>query len=252
MAISGQPLRQPPRRGVGAVGEAEPEIVLEVGLHLRPEEPSFRQRVSGALAQVGEGLGELRLEDDDGLAGERAVLGRAERQRVDPGAPGHLRRREAARDEGVGEARAVHVGGEASRPGDPGKLGDFVATVDRPGLRRLRERQRAGLNRLHEPARKAGERVLEDCGRRLAALARQADELRAAGEEFRGAAFVVMNVRLLVAEDGVERADEGGKRKRVGGGSGGNEKDLGAGLEHVAEHRRRPGGEIVAPHRPAR
>src|SRR3546814_13892323 len=48
-------------------------------------------------------------EKDDRLGHHRAVLGKTERQRVDPDAPGDVGGGAAEKGDGIGEARAVHV-----------------------------------------------------------------------------------------------------------------------------------------------
>ena len=79
----------------------------------------------------------------------------------------------------------------------------------------------------------------------LAALPRDPDQLRTAGEEFRRAALVVMDVRFLVAEHGLERFRQRRDGKRVGGGSGRDEEGFGPRLEDLAEHCTRPGSVVV-------
>ena len=116
------------------------------------------------------------------------------------------------------------------------RVSDFAGPVDRAGFGRLRQRQGAGLGRLDEPARKPVERLAQGVHVNLAALPRDADQLRTAGEEFRRAAFVVMNVRFLVAEHGLERLSQRRQGKRIGGGSGRDEKGFGPRLEDLAEH----------------
>jgi hypothetical protein len=65
--------------------------------------------VAAASAAVAHGLGQLAVEEDDGLGSERPVLGGAEGEHVDARLPGHLGRRAAERSDRVGESRTVHV-----------------------------------------------------------------------------------------------------------------------------------------------
>ena len=104
------------------------------------------------------------------------------------------------------------------------------------------KRQRRGLGRLDLAARKARERLAQRLGRDLAADAGNADQLRAGGEELGRAAFVVDDVRLLVAERRLPRAGQRGERERVGGGAGGDEKSRDLALEQLgtAAPRRAP------------
>ncbi len=154
-------------------------------------------------------------------------------------------RRHAAGDERIGETCAVHMRAEPRRVGDVTEFRDLVDPVDRPGLGRLRQRQRAGLGRFDKPARKARQCLAKGCGRDLAAVSGDPDQLRAAGEEFRGAALVVVDMRLLVAEHGLPGLGQRRKRERVRGGAGGDEKCGDLRFEHIAQHRRRPRGVVV-------
>ena len=49
----------------------------------------------------------------------------------------------------------------------------------------------------------------------LGVVTAQRDQLAAAGEEFRGAAFVAMNMRLVMAQDGAMRRTQDGQGQRV-------------------------------------
>ena len=91
---------------------------------------------------------------------------------------------------------------DAGRMSNVAKLPDLAPPVDRPGFGGLRQRERARLNGLDEPTRKPVERLAQLVRRDLAAPAGDADQLRPPTEEFGRAAFVVVNMRLLVAEYG--------------------------------------------------
>ena len=78
----------------------------------------------------GEIAGALAIEEDDGLGRQRAVLGRAEGERIDAGPPGEVRRAQAAAGDRVGEARAIHVDGKPVAAGDAGERRQFVRRVD--------------------------------------------------------------------------------------------------------------------------
>ena len=154
----GKPVAQTPGCGVGAPASRS---------HRPPSDrpPSARRgsapwtacdRRACAISKVGR---PRRIEEDDRLASERAVLGRAERKRVDSGAPGHVGGRDAGGDERIGEARAVHMQPDARRVSDRRRAPRLLDAVDRSGLGRLRERQRARLRGLDEPARKPIKRL---------------------------------------------------------------------------------------------
>ncbi len=92
----------------------------------------------------------------------------------------------------------------------------------------------AGCTRVHVHAVRA-ERGGERRRRETAVLAGQQRELRAAGEEARGAALVHGDVRLVVGEDRPVRRAERGERQRVGRGAGGHGEGAHRGAEELAE-----------------
>ena len=137
----------------------------------------------------------------------------------------------------IGEARAVHMHAHPRLAGDRRQGGDLVGPVGRPRLRRLAERQRAGLAGLGLAARKARERLGKRRRLDFAVAAGDADDLGPGGEEFRRAALVVDHMRFLVAEHRLPRRRQRGERQRVGGGAGGDEEDRRLALENLAQAR---------------
>src|SRR6476659_6231587 len=79
------------------------------------------------------------------------------------------------------------------------------------------------------------ERVLQRRRRDLAGFAGKADELDAAAEEFRCAAFVGGDVRLLMAEYGAPRRRQMRKREGVGRGSGRHQEHRDLVLKNLRE-----------------
>src|SRR3546814_17513269 len=75
---------------------------------LRDEAPLAEQMAAALLELTHPGTA-AAAEKDDRLGHHRAVLGEAERQRVDPDAPGDVGGRAAEKGDGVGETRDVHV-----------------------------------------------------------------------------------------------------------------------------------------------
>ena len=136
-----RPSASPPAARLARRGERQPKPVFEIGRHLRAEKAALRQRMAAALALEGEIRRLFGIEEDHRLAAHRAVFCGAERQDVDAGAPGHLRRRAAERDQRIGETRAVHMHGDAGAMGDRRQGGDLVGRIDRAGFGRLRQRQ---------------------------------------------------------------------------------------------------------------
>jgi hypothetical protein len=84
------------------------------------------------------------MEQHHGLCRDAAILGAAEGKDVDAGAPGHVGGGAAQAGDGVGEARAVHMDGQAPPASDPGQGLDFRDGVDGAGLRRLGEAEHRG------------------------------------------------------------------------------------------------------------
>ena len=109
----GQARRQASRIRVGGPGALEPAVVGEIAVELGRDESRLRQHLAATLHEEGQPRGRRLVEHDDGFGIHRAVLGRAERHDVDPGAPRHVRRRAIERRERIGEPRAVEVDQQA-------------------------------------------------------------------------------------------------------------------------------------------
>ncbi len=77
-------------------------------------------------------------------------------------------------------------------------------------------------------------------GRDLAGFARQADELDAAAEEFRRAAFVGRDMRLGMAQHRAPWRRQMGERQRIRGGAGRHQEDRDLVLENLGESSARP------------
>ena len=68
--------------------QAQPEIVLEIGLELGRDEAHLREEMAAALAAVAEALRPSLGSKKHRLGAEGAVLGGAEGKRIDATAPG--------------------------------------------------------------------------------------------------------------------------------------------------------------------
>ena len=119
--------------------------------------------------------------------------------------------------------------GEVRGAGDGGQRLHLFDRIDRSGLGRLGDGDRAGLNGVDVIFRRGGDSVGERGGRQLAALATDQRQLAAANEELRSAAFVDLDMRLPVAIDAAPDRAEAGEREGIGGGAGGDEMDAGVG-----------------------
>ena len=241
----GEPRFQLRGADIGLAREIEPQAVPQIGLHLRAEQAPLRQRMAAALAPVGEILRTVRIEEDYRFAGEGAVLGRAEGQDVDARLPAHFGRRQAERDEGVGETGAVHVDRHAGRMGDFRQCRDLGLRVEGAAFSRLGESERLRLDLLDHAARHEREGVVERGWRDLASASGKADQLGPGREKFRRAAFVRGDMRKFVAENGAPGIRDGGQRQRIRRRARGDQKDLDLALENVRQRNLGAAGPLV-------
>ena len=199
-----------------------------------------RWRAKAEVARV------RRVEEDDRLGGDAAVLGAAEGEHVDAGPPGHVGRRHAEAGDRAGEARAVHVDAQRRGFGDLRERRDLRRGVGRAELGDLGEADRDRLAVMDDAFREPRHRRRERLRRELAARPVEADDLDAAAEEFRRAGFVDEDVRLAVAEDDAARPGIGRQAKRVRRRAGRHEEDRHLALEELAEAPLDRLGEVVA------
>lgn len=110
---------------------------------------------------------------------------------------------------------------------------------------RLRERKCAGLGKMYTVP--TGERGSDGFGGQLAGKARKREELTASGEEFRGAAFVGIDVGNFMAEHTLMAGAEGGEREGVGCGAIEDKESFTISGEEIAEKLARSGrGSVFA------
>jgi hypothetical protein len=125
--------------------------------------------------------------------------------------------------------------GEPAPVRDLGERADLVRPIDGAGLGRLGERQHRRAHVMRAAPLAGIERALQGRGRDLAACAREPDELDAAAEEFRRAAFIRRDMRLGVAEHGAPGRREMRERQRVGRGPGRHQEYRDLVLEQLGE-----------------
>ena len=169
----------------------QPEIALEIGVELGRQEAHLGEEMARALAPEGEFRGQGLVEEHHRLGRQRPVLGGAEGEDVDAGAPGDLGRAAPQEGEGIGKAGAIHMQLDAialsrpprwrrPRPGDSGA-----------GFRRLGQADGRRLDVMHHAL--AGPRPARPRPRprsSLPCVAGQVHQLGAAGIELRRAAFI--------------------------------------------------------------
>ena len=208
---------------------------LQVRLELRRDEAHLGEHLAGAARAKAQRLGELVLEHHDRLGAHGAVLGRAEREHVDPAPPGHIGRAALERRDRVGKARAVHVHPQAVFPGDPDQRVQLIQPVHRAALGRLGEVER---RRLHAPAMPdagALQRGAQGVGVQPAVLGGKRHDFGAAGIELAGPAFAVVHMADVGAVDrAIGRRDQG-ERQRIGRGPGRHRLDEARCLEQLGE-----------------
>ena len=213
-------------------GVLEPEVAGEEGLELGGEEAHLRRELAELLADELEAVGELRAQEDDGVAEQEAVLGRAEGDDVDAAVGGQL-----------GEAAPSEAAALASRAPSTWRsipsswaasaiARGLVEGVDGAELGRLGDRDDPLLG-VVVVARRASQRPTSS-GRELAVLGRDGEELDA-GDALGGAALVDVHVGGLGADHGLEAAGQRVERGDVGAGSVEDGEAAGVGAEVLAE-----------------
>ena len=188
------------RSGIGGAAIVEPTVVFDECEQLRREIAALGQEVPGALAPHERLVGQGGVEQDQGLGAHPAVLDKAKRQRLDPGAPSQVGRALSGRGDGVGETCPVHVEAQAPAPRHLTQRGDFGGTIDEAILTGVGDRQCAGLDLMNvgpDPVACG----FDGGGLELCPLPFEQHQLGAVGEEARGASLVDFDVRVAVAQD---------------------------------------------------
>ena len=175
---------------------AQPELVLEIGLELGRDEAHLREEMARRLRRKAKSVGQLVSKNTTASARERAVLGGAERQDVDPGAPGDLGRADDSEVPAHWRSGRRPCAASGRAPADLGDRGDLVRAIDGRRVGRLGEADRRRLDVMHPPLCGRGRAASISAGADLAA-AHQIHQLGAAGEELRRAAFVDADMRVL-------------------------------------------------------
>jgi hypothetical protein len=223
-------------RRVGRPRHVQPQAVRRIGQHLCRKEPVLGPQVPRTFPTQRQIPPPGRVEQHHGLDGQAAVLGAAETDGVDPGLPRHLGSGAIKRHTGIGEARPVEMGRKARVPRDGGEPPDLVERIGRAAFGDLRDAKRAWLCAMDAPVLRLGQ--LPGQVGRVDPAVHLVDErqFRAAGEELRRGAFVLLDMGDAAAEDAVIGLHEAGERQRIRRGAGGDEGDLGIGrLEEIAD-----------------
>ena len=168
---------------------------------------------------------------------QTAVLGRAERQKVDAGAPGQIAGRAAERRDGIGETRAVHVKRETLRLGDFADGANLIDAIKRARFRRLGDRHRRGERVMNVVARITGRRGAQRLRCDPALVARHQMQLGAAGEKLRAIRLVDRDMGFLVAENLAPRRCHGSQRKTVRDRPRAHGHNLARGFKEIGETR---------------
>src|SRR6476661_10146118 len=145
-------------------------------------------------------VGELGPEQDQALGIEPAVLGEAEGQCIDAGAPAYISRTLARRCESIGETGAIHVKAEAARLRQLAESGNLRGSIDEAIFRRIGDRDPAGLDLMDvspNPVASARDAFGDD----LRSAAIEQNQLSSAGEETGRSGLVDLDMRILVAQD---------------------------------------------------
>ena len=178
---------------------------------------------------------QIRIEDDDGLGGQRTVLGRTERHDLDAGLPCDFGRGQPERCHGIGKPRPIHMHAQTPSPRDFGKCADLVGRIDGTEFGRLRDGQGGRLHMMHDAGRECRQRGLQrrriDPGTRP----RKRHQLRPARKHLGRAAFIDMHMGQLMAHNGAMWRRHGRQRQGVGGRPGDDRKDRNLAFEDRRE-----------------
>ena len=232
---AGDPDGDPRRGAVRLRRQPQPQPILDIGHQLGRGEAHLRPNLAGAAQLDRQPIGDLGRKHDDRVAQRAAVLGRAERQYVDPGTPGELGRAALQPRHRIGKARAIHVQLEAARFGDFRERPHLVQPVDGAKIGGLGQIDRRRLPTVDLPGLHRGQHPRKGIGVELAVAARHRRELESAAEKSRGVRLGCVDVRRLAAIDETPRGRNCRERQGVGGGAGGHRKHPDRGLEQLRE-----------------
>jgi hypothetical protein len=230
----GKGAAQPIGHVVRMTREPEPEIIAAIGSKLGRDKAVLRNEVAGPLAPFRHMPGACGVEEDDGLACKRATLRGSERKNVNARPPRRISRRDIHARERIAQARAIHVYGNPMRTNQLGQLTKLVRPIERACLCGLRHRE-YGTRDVVRCGPIALERFAQLRRRDLSCLAGNGDELYAAAEKLRRAAFVGGDMRVLVTEHSAPGRRQMGDGKRIGGRARCDEKNGDLALEHLCK-----------------
>ena len=178
---------------LACAGRAQPEAVVEQREQLRADEAHLAGELHAWSCAGDHAVDALRVQHDDRLGAEQAVLGAAEAQDVDAGIRRELAERHAERGGRVPDAGAVHVQGHAvgvREVGDRAHLGGRVQRAELGGLGDATRRAGCGAVLVVPAPRLGGDQL----GGELAVGRRHREQLEA-GHLLGGAALVGVDVR---------------------------------------------------------
>ena len=136
-----------------------------------------------------------------------------------------------------GEPRVTRNGAQGAQ---------FVHGIERPALGRLRQRQNARGRAMGRAPGKPGQRRRHALRRQFSAEAGNRQQLGAAGEKLRPAAFVHLDMAFLVTRDHAVGRRQHRQGEPVRRAPGRDEKNRAFALENLRKPRRDPFREIVA------
>jgi hypothetical protein len=223
-------------------GGAAPDVADQQRLELGAHEAHLRRELHRLLAQVRQRLDEVGSQDHDRLARQQPDLRAAEGDDVGADVRRDRPQRRVQRGGGVGQPSAVDVEQHPVLVRVRGERRHLRRRVERPELRRLRDRDHTGLDDVlvadpHEPR-------LDELRRQLAVGRRDGQQLDP-GERLRGAALVDVQVRALGAHDTLPGAQHRAQADDVRAGAVEDREDVGFGAERLAHARAQPRGHLV-------
>ena len=182
-------------------GIFQPQIVFQISEKLDGQIAHLGKEMSAPFAPEQEILRPGRIEEYHRLGGHGTVLGRPEREHIDPGLPCRLRRAAAQMDEGIGETGPVHMQAHAVFAPQTGEGRYLLGVVYRAPFTGLGNADDGRLGLVLVAETQIGDRFPDGLGRDPPGGAVQNLQRAAAGKQDGCTAFIFDNMGVAVTID---------------------------------------------------
>ena len=217
-------LRQPLCASIGGARIGQPDIIFQKRDNLRGKIPPLGQKMPRPLAPLNDARRLRLVEINKAFGRHAAIFNKAEGENIHARPPSHVRRRTAQMGDRVRKARAIHMEAQTVRFGDIPQRRDFGRRIDPAIFSGIGDGQGIRLRPMH-PARRRCQLCREGIRRNLGPFPVDQGEFGPMGVKFRRAAFIILNMGILMAQHAAIRRAEACKRQRIGGGSSCDPKD---------------------------